>query len=177
MLFRSDVECVVCRSAEARGIGKRADRLDELEHGARPAVGQQERQRFRAAAFDVITVDLELAGSLRFEGGLVAQFDCALTMERREFVEVAGTEGSLELRRAFLPGITDTPVLQHRGREPSIEHQVQGDDEYRLMVEHFADCALHGRPVRYPAGEAAANLRVIEALYRSARHGGQLVTL
>ena len=103
------------------------------------------------ATFGPTGVDLELAGSLRFEGGLVAQFDCALTMERREFVEVAGTEGSLELRRAFLPGITDTPVLQHRGREPSIEHQVQGDDEYRLMVEHFADCALHGRPVRYPA--------------------------
>ena len=52
-----------------------------------------------------------------------------------------------------------------------------GDDEYRLMVEHFADCALQHRPVRYPAGEAAANLRVIEALYRSARHGGQPVIL
>ncbi len=129
------------------------------------------------ATFGPTGVDLELAGSLRFEDGLVAQFDCALTMERREYVEVAGTAGSLELRRAFLPGITDTDVVQHRGREPSIEHQVTGDDEYRLMVEHFADCALHGRPVRYPAGEAAANLRVIEALYRSARHGGQPMTL
>ena len=129
------------------------------------------------ATFGPTGVDLELAGSLRFDGGLVAQFDCALTMERREYVEVAGTAGSIELRAAFLPGIADTVAIQHRGREPSIEHPVGGDDEYRLMVEHFADCALHHRPVRYPAGEAAANLCVIEALYRSARHGGQPMTL
>ncbi len=129
------------------------------------------------ATFGPTGVDLELAGTLRFEGGLVAQFDCALTMERREYVEVAGTDGSIELRSAFLPGTTDTVAIQHRGREPSIEHPVAGDDEYRLMVEHFADCALQHRPVRYPASEAAANLRVMEALYRSARHGGHPMTL
>ncbi len=129
------------------------------------------------AAFGPSGVDLELAGTMRFDGGLLAQFDCALTMERREHVEVAGTDGSIELRSAFLPGTADTAVIQHRGRDPSVEHPVTGDDQYRLMVEHFADCALHHRPVRYPAGKAAANLRVIEALYRSARHGGNPVTL
>jgi hypothetical protein len=41
------------------------------------------------------------------------------------------------------------------------------------MVEHFADSVLEGREVRYPASEAAANLRAIEALYRSARNGGR----
>ncbi|GMV05120.1 MAG: hypothetical protein AMXMBFR53_13990 [Gemmatimonadota bacterium] len=54
---------------------------------------------------------------------------------------------------------------------------VAGDDEYRLMVEHFADAALNGRPVRYDAAEAARNLRVIEALYRSAKTGGRPVAL
>ena len=129
------------------------------------------------APFGPTNVDLELAGTLRFDGGLVAQFDCALTMERREYVEVAGTDGSIELRSAFLPGTADTVAIEHRGWEPSIEHRVAGDDEYHLMIEHCADCALHHRPVRYPASEAAANLRVIEALYRSARHGGHPVTL
>jgi predicted dehydrogenase len=41
------------------------------------------------------------------------------------------------------------------------------------MVEHFADCVLHKKPLRYPPAEAAANMRVIEALYRSARGGGR----
>ncbi len=144
---------------------------------SRTLAGREPAEVQAWATFGPTGVDLELVGTLRFDGGLVAQFDCALTMERRESVEVAGTDGSIELPSAFLPGTADTVAIQHRGREPSIEHPVAGDDEYRLMVEHFADCALHHRPVRYPPGEAAANLRVIEALYRSARHGGHPMTL
>jgi len=144
---------------------------------SRTLAGREPAEVQAWATFGPSGVDLELAGSLRFEDGLIAQFDCSLAMERRESVEVAGTDGSIELTAAFLPGTADTVAVQHRGRAPSIEHPVAGDDEYRLMVEHFADCVLHGRPIRYPAAEAAANLRVIEALYRSARHGGQPVTL
>ena len=144
---------------------------------SRTLAGREPVEAQAWATFGPTGVDLELAGSLRFDGGLVAQFDCSLTMERREFVEIAGTEGSIELRAAFVPGTADAVVIQHRGREPSIEHRIAGDDEYRLMVEHFADGALHRRPVRYPADEAAANLRVIEALYRSTRQGGRPMTL
>jgi predicted dehydrogenase len=41
------------------------------------------------------------------------------------------------------------------------------------MVEHFADCIARDEEPRYPAREAAGNLRTIEALYRSARNGGR----
>jgi len=49
--------------------------------------------------------------------------------------------------------------------------------EYRLMVEHFADCALTGADPRYPVTEAALNMRAIEALYASARRNGVPVTI
>ena len=42
-------------------------------------------------------VDGLLAGMLRFPGGLVAHFDCALTLERSEAYEVGGTDGSLRI--------------------------------------------------------------------------------
>jgi predicted dehydrogenase len=58
-----------------------------------------------------------------------------------------------------------------------VDQQLSGADEYRLMVEHFADCVLHDRALRYSALEAAANMAVIEALYRSARSGGQPVAV
>ena len=122
-------------------------------------------------------VDAQMAGSLLFEGGVVAQFDCALTMERRESYEVAGTDACLTVAAAFLPGIGDVGVTVHRGREAEVRHETPGVDEYRLMVEHFADCVLQDRPVRYPATEAAANLAAIEALYRSARADGAPVFL
>jgi predicted dehydrogenase len=122
-------------------------------------------------------VDAQLAGSLLFEGGVVAQFDCALTLERREAYEVAGTEGSLVVPQAFLPGTGEVAVSVRRGREPEVLHSIGGVDQYRLMVEHFADCVLSDRPVRYPPAEAAANMEVIEALYRSARSEGRPVFL
>ena len=114
-------------------------------------------------------VDLQLAGMLRFPGEVMAHFDCALTLERRESYEAAGTEASLQVPAAFLPGKETAAFREDRGREPARLHEVAGADEYQLMVEHFADCVLTGQPVRYPVSEAVANLRAIEALYRSAR--------
>ena len=117
-------------------------------------------------------VDEQLVGTLRFASGVLAQFDCALTMERCEAYEVAGTEGHLRVPAAFLPGTSNAVVEEHRGRGEVVEHTIEGADEYRLMVEHFADCVLNDLPVRYTAAEAARNMRVIEALYESARGGG-----
>lgn len=118
-------------------------------------------------------VDAELSGALRFESGLVARFDCALTLERRERFEVAGTDGTLVVDSAFLPGTGDVDVHTQRGREGETSETVTGADEYRRMVEHFADAVRTGAPVRYAAEEAARNMRAIEALYASARDGGR----
>ena len=114
-----------------------------------------------------------MAGTLRFESGLLAQFDCALTLERREFYQAVGPEGHLAVSAAFLPGVGESTIEEHHGRAGRSTHTLSGADEYQLMVEHFADAALEGREVRYPASEAAANLRTIEALYRSAQNGGR----
>lgn len=122
-------------------------------------------------------VDGELAGILRFADGLLAHFDCSLTMERQELVEVAGTDGLFQVPSAFLPGTADAPFREERGRAGGTDHVVAGADQYRLMVEHFADAVLTGRPLRYDVDEAARNMRVIEALYRSARHGGRPVAV
>ncbi|MCB0132365.1 MAG: hypothetical protein KDD78_16000, partial [Caldilineaceae bacterium] len=64
-------------------------------------------------------------------------------------------------------------LVEVRDRAERTAHTIPGVDEYQLMVERFADCVLTDRPVRYGPGEAAANLRVIEALQRSARNGGR----
>jgi predicted dehydrogenase len=122
-------------------------------------------------------VDTQLSGTLRFENGVTAQFDCALDIERREMYEVVGTQGRLEVPAAFLPGTGDAGIHEVHRRDAAVLHTVEGADQYRLMVEHFADAALNDRPLRYPPAEAAANLRVIEALYRSARLNGTPVAL
>jgi D-xylose 1-dehydrogenase (NADP+, D-xylono-1,5-lactone-forming) len=139
---------------------------------SRTIFGREPVEAQAFAEWSASGVDAELYGSLHFGDGLYAQFDCSLTCERRERVEIVGTMGSLGLDGAFLPGTGATVIEEHHGRRESARHEVDGADEYRLMVEHFTDCVLHDRPLRYSAAEAGLNMKAIEALYRSARNGG-----
>jgi len=118
-------------------------------------------------------VDEQMAGTLRFGDGTLVQFDCALNLQRRECYEVVGTEGSILVPVAFLPGSGDTTIAIYRGRDPVRAETVPGLDEYRAIAEHFADCVLNGTRPRYGVEEAVANMAVIDALYRSAREAGR----
>lgn len=140
---------------------------------SRTIAGEEPEEVQATAQWTERGVDDFLAGMLHFPGGVVAHFDCALTMERCESYEVAGTEGYIKVPASFLPGTDDAEIHHVRGARDSRSHTIDGVDEYRCMVEHFADCVLNDREPRYPASEAAANMRVISALYRSARAGGE----
>lgn len=122
-------------------------------------------------------VDTHLNGVLHFENGVIAHFDCSLDMERREFYDVGGSHGSMTVETGFAPGKGSTSIVEHRAKRESVTHEFAGTDQYQFMVEHFADCALHDRPLRYPASEATANVAVISALYESAKNGARPVQI
>ncbi|MDR7418108.1 MAG: Gfo/Idh/MocA family oxidoreductase [Armatimonadota bacterium] len=115
-------------------------------------------------------VDEVLGGLLQFDGGRVALIDCALTLPRRQEYEVVGSRGRLVVPVAFLPGTADAEIRLTRDEEPSVI-TVSGVDQYRLMVEQFGEAVLNGAPPLLPPEDAVANLRVIEALFRSLRGG------
>ncbi|ADI13983.1 Gfo/Idh/MocA family protein [Truepera radiovictrix] len=122
-------------------------------------------------------VDGSLSGLLRFPGGVTASFDCALTAARRDVLELTGTEGTLRLEAPFSVGEAETTILErrtHRGKTTEERvHTVAGANKFTLMAEAFAESALTGAPVPYPVSDAAANLRVIEALLRAARRADE----
>lgn len=117
-------------------------------------------------------VDRQMAGSLRFEDGLLAHFDCALTRERTQIYHVLGTNGHLRVMDAFVPDAGETVMERFDVENNLTKIPVAEADQYRLMVEHFADCVLTHGPVRCSAEDAALNMKVIEALYASARKEG-----
>jgi len=125
------------------------------------------------ASWGITGVAESLAGTIQFSNGVLGQFDCSLITERREVYTVAGSEGYIEVPAAFLPGERETQIFERHGRGEEFAHSIPGANQYRLMVEHFSDCVLNDLPVRYDIAEATANMRVIEALYRSARLNGQ----
>jgi xylose dehydrogenase (NAD/NADP) len=119
-------------------------------------------------------IDMELTGSLRFANGVTAHFDCAFTMERREFVEAAGVEGTLvSPSGTFVNTVDETEIVEYRGRAAEVRHAVPGENHYRLMVEHFADVVQRRAGLRYGIEHSIGNLAVIEALYESARSAGR----
>ncbi len=120
-------------------------------------------------------VDVVLAGTLQFPGEIGAQFDCGLRAPARQFCEVVGSEGAITLPRPFLPHDDPAVVVIRRGeRENRIE--IPGTNQYTQMIDHFGECVRTGRSPRFPADDAVANMRVLDALRRSAQTG-QVVSL
>lgn len=144
---------------------------------SRTMAGREPVEVRAMANFRSPDVDGQMAGTLRFADGLLAHFDCALTMDRTEVYHLFGTDGHLRVQNAFLPGTEDAVIEQFDVENNLTSIYVDGADEYRLMVEHFADCVLNDRPLRYTVEEAALNMKVIEALYESARNEGAVVAV
>jgi predicted dehydrogenase len=60
-------------------------------------------------------------------------------------------------------------VVRVTDRSGTEELRTEGVDQYRLMVEHFSDCILNDRPPIRGPEDALENMRVLEAIRRSAR--------
>ena len=109
--------------------------------------------------------DWVFTGSLRFPGGVLAQFDCATALTDRDELEAIGSEGSLFLDD---PWHCRTPVIEVR-REGGVERiELEPVDSYRLELENLADAINGEAPLLLGREDAVAQARVIEALSRSA---------
>lgn len=120
-------------------------------------------------------VDVRLSAALRFSGERAALFDCGVRAPYRQFCEVVGTEGTVTVLRPFQPEEDPAVLVVRRGaerRDPKDERiEISGTNQYTLMIDHFGSCVLEGTPLRYPAEDAVANMRVLDAVAEAARTG------
>jgi predicted dehydrogenase len=115
-------------------------------------------------------IDLRLAGTLVFPGGVLAQLDCAFDLPLRQWLEAVGSEGSVRVRWPW------------NAREPGLE-LVHGDCTEWIAVPdasaYRSQCDNFSRAVRGEAepllgrADAVGQARTIDALYRSAEAGGK----
>lgn len=139
----------------------------------RTAVGREPVGVIAHAVWIDTGVDDQLVGVLDFGDGIQAHFDCGFITQHREYFIINGSKGWLEIPHPYLPGMGNVDILLHKGQNEFETITVEGTNEYQCMVEHFSDCILNNKEVRYPVNEAAKNMRVIEALLKSARHNSQ----
>jgi predicted dehydrogenase len=118
-------------------------------------------------------VEVAMAGVLGFSDGRMATFDCGFRAAGKGSYAIGGTRGSIEVLDAFVPDPKSGDVsLLITGPNGRREERISPVDQYRLEAEAFADAILHGAPLPYAASDAVANMRVIDALHRSAAASG-----
>ena len=138
---------------------------------ARFIAGEEPATFYATAKMRKDGLDISLAGHLNFPNGITAIFDCGFDRIRRQFYQIAGSEGQITVPVAFVPGTVDTQI---HVQSPSAAPQtitIPATDQYRLMVEHFAACVLDDQPFAWPASDGRNNMRVLDALYESVRTG------
>lgn len=104
---------------------------------------------------------------LRFPEDRLATFSCSFGAARIGWYEIAGTEGSLRLDPAY--GIAEEldHHLTRRGRTKT--RRFAARDQFAPELLYFSDCILTGREPEPSGEEGLADVRVLEAIERSAR--------
>jgi D-xylose 1-dehydrogenase (NADP+, D-xylono-1,5-lactone-forming) len=114
-------------------------------------------------------VDVRFAGTMRFEGDVLAEFDCGIDMARRHDLEVVGSEGSLRIAD---PWHSREPGIELHAADGSIELlEVDDADPYACELRDLAAAVSGRREPLLGRADAVGQARAIEALHRSAESG------
>ncbi|MEY7850263.1 Gfo/Idh/MocA family protein [Natrarchaeobius sp. A-rgal3] len=133
----------------------------------RQFLGEPDRAYAFAADSKNTGVDTELAGVLEYESGASARVACGFDTQMVQRYRVEGKNGWVEARDAFNPS-SQSVELEYRIDGRHAVETFDPVDQYRLEVAEFVASVDEGREPRTGGSEAIANMRVIDALYRSA---------
>jgi len=112
-------------------------------------------------------VDELTSAVLRFPGARLASFACSFGTSDAGSYDLVGTKGSLRLDHAYEYAAPTTLTSKIGGRERKKSFAKR--DQFGPELVYFSDCVRSGREPEPDAREGVADVRVIRALYESAR--------
>jgi xylose dehydrogenase (NAD/NADP) len=113
-------------------------------------------------------VDMMCSGLIEFTDQVAMIFDCGMWADFRQTFEILGTEGRIEIQQAFLPGPDNADfivIVKGVRREEKADFQ----NPYTLQADNFARAIFGEQPLRYESQDAVLNMRVIDAVLKSAK--------
>ncbi|MBB4301411.1 putative dehydrogenase [Rhodobium orientis] len=120
-------------------------------------------------------VDTNLAAILEFAEGRKGIVSCSFSGNSQGSYTVVGNKGSIEVPRGIIPGldtrVSETLVILCDGDGGRQEETIAAVDQYSLMVQAFSEAILEGKPAPLPLEDSVANMRVLDAMARSAHSG------
>jgi predicted dehydrogenase len=132
------------------------------------------------AALDVdpaFGVDRAASALIEFPGGRALTFACATQVAPHQRVTIVGETGRIEVAIPFnAPNDRPTRIVVDSGVDlvggGARVETFAVCDQYTLQGDAFSRAVLGEAPLAYPIEDAIANMRVIDAAFRSARSGG-----
>jgi xylose dehydrogenase (NAD/NADP) len=136
--------------------------------GARLAAGSEPVSVLAERVTGPSGVDVRFAAVLRFDGDIVAHFDCGLDIPARDELEIVGSRGRLVLAD---PWHCRNPLisLERDGTPQSVE--IEAADSYRLELEDVSAAIRGERAPLLGRDDALGQARALAALEQSAADG------
>ncbi len=148
---------------------KKKDRpecLDVLEYVASSADGQK--------VFDVEDLAVAL---VRYEDGSVLELESSYSLDLKEDIysmELFGSKGGVKMANGleFYSEVNGHMMNLTPARNDYFANE---DDLFYDEVAHFVDCIQNGTPCRAPAEDGVDIMKILTAIYESARTGHEVV--
>lgn len=119
-------------------------------------------------------VDMMASGLVEFSDGVALTFDCGMWAASRNTLEVLGTKGSIQVPSAFVAGPDGgyNFFVVTGGERREVE--VSRANQYALQGDDFARAVLDGEAQSFGPDDAVNNMKVIDAVLRSARERARI---
>ena len=116
-------------------------------------------------------VDLTTTAILKFPEGNMGLVECSFTSSLQQTFSVIGTSHSIELpHNAFIPWDKNPYfTIRAQDKETGTRISVPGDNQYKLMVEHFVDVCINKQAPIITPEFTLGNMLVLDAIAKSAR--------
>jgi D-xylose 1-dehydrogenase (NADP+, D-xylono-1,5-lactone-forming) len=137
---------------------------------ARSVLGENPLEVFGQQVRGQTGIDDTFVGQMRFANDVLMQFDSSFVVPFHSFMEIIGSEGTLNIPNPFKPGADEKIYLSRDGKTETIK--VKGPELlYIGEVEDMADAILLGKEPRISLADSRANVNVIRSLLESAQAG------
>ena len=130
-------------------------------------VGAEPETVFGSQVTGSTGTDDTFAGQMRFPGDILAQFDCSFRVQHRTYMEIAGSKGTITIKRPFTPKHVESIELKQGDKVHKII--VRSGNLYAGEIEDMHDAILEGKSPRVSLQDSRGTVQAITALLRSAR--------
>jgi len=136
---------------------------------ARKVVGENPLEVLGQQVTGPTGIDETFVGQMRFANDTLMQFDSSFAIPFHAFMEIVGSEGTLNIPAPFKPNENEKIFITRNDKTETIK--IKGQELYIGEVENMADAILLGQEPRISLDDSRGNVMTITSLLESARTG------